>query len=257
MKKQQIISLAVGVAALSIACQGAFAACSDVTRAQLKAAAQLVKSDAAEQDLTRGLGNHMWVTMVDNTGKVCHIVNSAGEGQRSSQTWGISRAISIQKADTSALLSLNAVGSNPIQPWATGNLYLAAQPGGFLFGVQHSNPVDAHVAYAGSPAAYGTDQDPAKNKRIGGINVFGGGLPLYKGGKKIGAIGSSGDTSCTDQARAWRIRKALVASAGIDDANAASGDVVTFDNLATPELDGHPQCPAMPPSHPGLNGVKY
>jgi hypothetical protein len=45
------------------------------------------------------------------------------------------------------------------------------------------------------------------NHRIGGINVFGGGLGLYSAGKRaVGGIGVSGDTSCADHNIAWRIR---------------------------------------------------
>ena len=41
--------------------------------------------------------------------------------------------------------------------------------------------------------------------RIGGVNVFGGGLGLYNSkGVLIGAIGVSGDTSCADHNIAWR-----------------------------------------------------
>jgi hypothetical protein len=45
--------------------------------------------------------------------------------------------------------------------------------------------------------------------KIGGVNVFGGGLALYKDGVIIGALGVSGDTSCADHNIAWRARKAL------------------------------------------------
>jgi hypothetical protein len=45
--------------------------------------------------------------------------------------------------------------------------------------------------------------------RIGGVNVFGGGLALYYHGKKVGAIGVSGDTSCTDHVVAWKVRSLL------------------------------------------------
>lgn len=241
---------------LAFAGQNASATCADITRAQLRAAANFVKTTAAEQARTGGLQNHMWVTMVDETGKVCHVVNTAGLGQNSTVTWALSRLISAQKANTSASLSLNAVGSNSIQPWASGALYLAVQPvldpatglvsasvgdlQGSLFGVQHSNPVDASRAYAGSPATYGTKGDPLKNKRIGGINVFGGGLPLYKGLGKIGAIGVSGDTSCTDQAFAWRVREQLAATAGvntgaqIDAASAVTSEILDITNKLYP-----------------------
>lgn len=237
MKIQRKILFAVGVATLSFASQGTFAACSDITRAELVAAVGHVRAN--EKNITKGLRNHMWVTMVDRTGRVCHVVNSAGEGQRSGKTWGLSRVISAQKANTANGLSLD----NPFQAWASAEVYVAAQPGGFLYGVQHSNPIDADDAYAGSPANYGTANDPMINHRIGGVNVFGGGLPLYKDGGKIGAIGASGDTSCTDHAFAWRVREALHV-AGL--ADVGKDDVMDLDNPATPEVDGHPICPLMP-----------
>ena len=87
------------------------------------------------------------------------------------------------------------------------------QSGASLFGLQESNPVNPAVAYAGNPNRYGTKVDPMVGKRIGGVNVFGGGLALYSGNKKIGALGVSGDTSCRDHAFAWRIRDALAMKA--------------------------------------------
>jgi hypothetical protein len=46
--------------------------------------------------------------------------------------------------------------------------------------------------------------------RVGGVNVFGGGLALYNSrGQLIGAIGVSGDTSCADHNIAWRTRHYL------------------------------------------------
>jgi len=46
--------------------------------------------------------------------------------------------------------------------------------------------------------------------RIGGINVFGGGLALYDlRGEIIGGLGVSGDTSCADHNIAWRARREL------------------------------------------------
>jgi hypothetical protein len=47
-------------------------------------------------------------------------------------------------------------------------------------------------------------------RRIGGVNVFGGGLALYSAsGKLLGGLGVSGDTSCTDHIIAWKLRDAL------------------------------------------------
>jgi hypothetical protein len=46
--------------------------------------------------------------------------------------------------------------------------------------------------------------------RIGGVNVFGGGLALYDAsGTIVGAIGVSGDTSCADHNIAYRTRSTL------------------------------------------------
>ena len=62
---------------------------------------------------------------------------------------------------------------------STANLYSATQPGGSLFGLQDSNPVNQSVVYAGNAGStqnFGTTLDPMVGGRIGGINVFGGGL---------------------------------------------------------------------------------
>jgi hypothetical protein len=49
--------------------------------------------------------------------------------------------------------------------------------------------------------------------RVGGVNVFGGGLGLYKNynGTKVlvGGLGVSGDSSCADHNIAWRTRNLL------------------------------------------------
>ncbi|MGB0911108.1 MAG: heme-binding protein [Nitrospirales bacterium] len=69
------------------------------------------------------------------------------------------------------------------------------------------------MTYRGNANTFGTNNDPTtKGKnRIGGVTVFGGGLPLYHQvpGEVLGAIGVSGDSSCADHVIAWRIRHAL------------------------------------------------
>jgi len=189
------------VIAFGVASGQAMATCSDVNRANLLAIAKtVVKLDNG------GFHLPMWVTMVDETGKVCYVVNTAGSGANiSKQSWLLSRVISAQKANTANGLSIDGFAIS------TGILHSTAHENGSLFGLQFSNPVDPTAAYAGSPSLYGTPNDPLVGKRIGGVNVFGGGLALYKGGaaKKVGAIGVSGDTSCTDHVVAWKIRNAL------------------------------------------------
>jgi len=73
-----------------------------------------------------------------------------------------------------------------------------------------SNPVDTSAAYQGPSSNYGTANDPMVDSKIGGVNVFGGGLALYARNKVIvGGLGVSGDTSCTDHDVAWRVRRNL------------------------------------------------
>jgi uncharacterized protein GlcG (DUF336 family) len=159
-----------------------------------------------------GLGNNMWATVVDANGVVCLVVNTGGGGAGSVDSiWLGSRVISAQKANTANAFSLSTGSMGFAIALSTANLYTAVQPGGSLYGLQASNPVDTFVAYGGRVGRYGTGtQDPMVGKSIGGVNVFGGGLAIYSPtGQRLGAIGVSGDTSCTDHAVAWETRHAL------------------------------------------------
>lgn len=197
MKKK--LGLIVGSAMMALSAQGAMAACSDITPvlSGAVAAATTANTDA-------GYPLYFWITAVDESGKVCAVTTNGTPGALSGNSqWLGSRVISAQKANTANAFSLDNYAIS------TANLYTPVQPGGSLYGLQHSNPVDASRAYGGNPNTYGTNADYLKNKRIGGVNVFGGGLALYKNGRKVGAIGVSGDTSCADHAFAWAVRDAL------------------------------------------------
>jgi uncharacterized protein GlcG (DUF336 family) len=181
-----------------------------------------------------GLGFEMWATILDRNGKVIDVVFS---GERRDDQWPGSRAISAQKANTGNAFSLEGFALS------TANLFAAVQPGGSLFGLQESNPVDPRVAYAGPVSAYGTAHDPMIGRRIGGINVFGGGLGLYSSnGQLLGGLGVSGDTSCTDHIIAWKLRHSL----NLDNVPAGVDEDSNTDNIiyAEGELDGfeHPEC---------------
>jgi len=156
-----------------------------------------------------GLGNDLWATIVNRDGVVC-MVTFSGE-ERGSQ-WPGSRVISAQKATTANAFSLpkGAGGALPGLALSTANLYAAVQPGGSLFGLQFSLPVDPRVAYRGNPRNHGEPRDPMVGRRVGGIDVTGGGLGLYdRQGDLLGGLGVSGDTSCTDHVVAWKVRDAL------------------------------------------------
>lgn len=161
-----------------------------------------LKNIAPDQDANGGLGNHMWATVVDQDGKVCAVTFT---GETRIDQWPGSRVISAQKANTAASFNLPGGVGGTVDALSTANLWTQAQPGGSLFGLQFSNPVNPAVAYGGvsnagsDPKKYGTPQDPLVGRFIGGVNVFGGGLGLYNAdGQKVGAIGVSGDTSCAD-----------------------------------------------------------
>jgi len=148
-----------------------------------------------------GFNLEMWGTVVDRSGTVCAV---AMTGDTEGAQWPGSRVISAQKANTANAFSL------PGLALSTANLYSAVQPGGSLFGLQESNPVDTKVAYKGDAKKFGSKKDPMVGERIGGVNVFGGGLALYNAkGIIIGGIGVSGDSSCADHNIAWKTRASL------------------------------------------------
>ena len=102
-------------------------------------------------------------------------------------------------------------------------------------------PVDTGVAYGGDPANYGQGNDPMVGGRIGGVNVFGGGLALYNAsGTIVGGLGVSGDSSCADHNIAWRTRHNL----NLDYVpGGVSGDASRPDNIV---YDITPQAGQMP-----------
>src|SRR5204863_2445473 len=102
----------------------------------------------------------MWATVVNRDGIVCAV---AFTGANRGEQWPGSRIISAQKANTANAFSL------PGLALSTANLYTAVQPGGSLFGLQESNPVNTTVAYGGDPAALGQTNDPMVGGRIGGV----------------------------------------------------------------------------------------
>lgn len=253
MKQNRIVGL-VGAALMA----AAGAAVADGRGADGRGACQGMPShaelktalDAAVVAENSGFNLHMWATLVNRDGVVCAVAHS---GANRGAQWPGSRVISAQKANTANAFSL------PGLALSTANLYSAVQPGGSLYGLQHSNPVNTDAAYGGNSNQIGTPNDPMVGKKIGGVNVFGGGLGLYGSGPVlIGAVGVSGDTSCTDHAVAWRIR-ANLGKDHLSTVGGVAGDPTHPDNIV---LDiaaniggttggnglsvsgwGHPNCP--------------
>lgn len=227
------------------------------THAQLKKAVTAVVVDGG----SGGLANDMWVTSVNRDGVVCAVAFSGPD--RGAQ-WPGSRVISAQKAHTANAFSLPPGSRGKLYPGlslSTANIFSAVQPGGSLYGLQHSNPVDGSAAYSGDHSLAGQPGDPLVGKKVGGVNVFGGGLALYTEDDLIGAIGVSGDTSCTDHVVAWKIRDALELDrvpTGV--LPKPAGDNIIHDIVADKSASGfgHPTCTppataeakALPVTHP-------
>ncbi len=201
---------------------------------------------AARAQANGGFNLDMWGTIVNRDGVVCAV---AYTGSDRGQQWPGSRVISAQKANTANAFSL------PGLVLSTANLYSAVQPGGSLFGLQESNPVSTAVAYGGNSADYGEPNDPMVGNKIGGVNVFGGGLALYNSSRVlIGGLGVSGDSSCADHNIAWRTRRNLSLSfvPGGVSGDASRPDNIVFDITNAPGLGigvsaggwGHPACSA-------------
>lgn len=217
------------------------AACPAISHQQL---AQALKESvaAAGGPGNGGLDFHMWATVVGTSGEVCLVARSsdASKGNATlNDQWLLSRVISAQKANTALSLSTQNFALS------TANLYSAVQPGGSLFGLQHSNPVDTGVAYQGESEHFGTARDPLRKRRVGGVNVFGGGLALYAGGKLVGGLGVSGDSSCADHNVAWRVREGLGMGAANVPAGVAGADkdnILYLNAGEAPNGFKHPLC---------------
>lgn len=147
--------------------------------AQLRSAVQgVVRQGAAKNG---GLGNQEWAAVVNRDGVVCAIVFS---GTTRADQWPGSRVIAAEKASTANGLSGRDYALS------TANIFAASQPGQSLYSLATSASANPNAVF-GNPATFGTETDPMVGKAIGGVIVFGGGLPLYaQNGKLVGGTGA-------------------------------------------------------------------
>lgn len=260
--------VALSISSFSVPQRAAVAQAAAPDCAGLPSHAQLkeIVTSVVQKGGNGGLAFNMWATVVNRDGVVCAVAFS---GEQRGDQWPGSRIISAQKAHTANAFSQppDGPGGGPAGLFqglslSTANLFSAVQPGGSLYGLQHSNPIDAAAAYSGDHAAAGQPNDPLVGKKIGGVNVFGGGLALYTPDALIGGIGVSGDTSCTDHVVSWKMRDTLKLDHipnGV--LPKPLGDNIIHDTQAgtpSPSGFGHPVCvpPAvveaelLPVSHP-------
>jgi uncharacterized protein GlcG (DUF336 family) len=233
--------LLAGIAICSFAQQKPAQGCESVPEhGKLQSVLQSVVKQG--QNANTGLGNQEWAVVVNRDGIVCAVTFS---GPNRSVEWPGSRAIAAEKANTANALS------GPDFALSTANLYAPSQPGQSLYSLTTSAPPNSQAVYSGNPAQFGQAADPMVGKPIGGVIVFGGGLPLYDAkGKLVGGLGISGDTSCADHVVAWKVRHSL----GLDHVpmGVAPGQndnmILDFSNGQSASGFGHPSCKGGKPS---------
>lgn len=240
-----VLSLAIGA---GVPCWGQTPpSCSQLPDAgHLRSAVQaVVKQGSAKNG---GMGNQEWAVVVDRDGVVCAIVFS---GTTRSDEWPGSRVIAGSKASTANALS------SADYALSTANIFAASQPGQSLYSLATSAPPNPQAVF-GNPATFGTPNDPMVGKAIGGVIVFGGGLPLYtKQGKIVGGLGLSGDTSCTDHVIAWKVRHELQLDGVPMGPSPAHNDNMILDwkNGYSPSGFGHPSCKGGMPADSIINSL--
>jgi uncharacterized protein GlcG (DUF336 family) len=227
----------VGLTVLSVACQprdsrrhaagnqpsGSPACAGLPTADQLK---NSLKDAAIRYGDAGGLshGKFSWAAVVNRMGVFCAAATSTDDR---AAVWPGSRGIAIAKAFTANAFSSDTVAMS------TARLYTLSQPGHSLWSAANGNPLN--------PACLSTPDKPGTGvgQVCGGTIVFGGGVPLYKEGRRVGGLGVSGDTSCTDHEMAKRVRE----SARLTPAGGSGADDIIFIGSDPPSVFAHPLCP--------------
>jgi len=196
--------------------------CEDVPKA---ADLKKLLQDAPSQNGDAGglnYGKAMWGAVVNRDGELCALAVSTED---MAATWPGSRQIAIAKAFTA-----NAFSSDT-SPLSTARIYTLSQPGHSLWSIANGNPFNPQCM---GPA---NDTKTGIGKVCGGTIAFGGGLALYKGQTRVGALGVSGDTSCADHEIAKRVRQ----SAGLAP-NGLPSDDILYASVDGPSPFVHPLC---------------
>lgn len=168
-------------------------------------------------------GARMWGAIVNRDGEICSYVTSTTDP---TQVWPGSQAIAKAKAYTANAFSLDSLALS------TARLYTFTQPGHSLWSLGQSNLWEP--AFAAPPTGHGG----GLRQIAGGLIFFGGGVPLYRDGKIIGALGISGDTSCADHEIAKRARTQL----GLNPPGGPLADDITYSSTDGPSVFTHPLC---------------
>lgn len=233
MKKT--LTTAVMMLGTSFAASSMATTCDELpTYSEMKTALKTVVSGGPTAN--GGFGMPMWVALIDTTGKVCALVNEMSDtGTDITQEASLGhRIFAIHKANTANAFSHSRIAI------ASASLYNAFQPGGALDS-DASNIINNNLnPYWGNTARFGTEKDPLIGERVGGATGLGGGLALFNNQKKkVGAIGVSGDTVCTDHVVAWKIREMLKDGA-YTGANVPFGVSAAFNDMMVQDIKPNP-----------------
>ncbi len=168
-------------------------------------------------------GERMWAAVVNRAGEICAYTTSTDDP---TQVWPGSQAIAKAKAYTANAFSLDTLALS------TAQLYTFTQPGHSLWSLGQSNLYNAHLLLP--PGQRGGD----RNQIAGGLIFFGGGVALYQGGRIVGGLGVSGDTSCADHEIAKRVRDL----GGFNPPGGPLADDITYAPPDPPSVFAHPKC---------------
>lgn len=168
-------------------------------------------------------GAKMWAAVVNRDGAVCAYTTSTSDP---TQVWPGSQAIAKSKAYTANAFSLDDLALS------TARLYTFTQPNHSLWSLGQSNLFNPQFL------APTSGQNGGQNEIAGGLIFFGGGVPLYRNGKIIGALGISGDTSCADHEIAKRVRDL----ANLNPPGGALVDDIVYSGPDAPSVFAHPVC---------------
>jgi uncharacterized protein GlcG (DUF336 family) len=235
MKMFRLLTPALVLVGAAFATSAMATTCADLPKAAVLK--RLLMQVATGPEANAGFGMPVWATLLNTKGEVCAVVHSLDDtapGFDVTQEMSMGhRIFAIHKANTANAFSHSKIAI------ASASLYSAFQPGGAL-DTDASTIATPVGIFNGDTATFGTPQDPLIGKRLGGASGLGGGLALFnKNHKKVGAIGVSGDTVCTDHVIAWKIREKLARGA-YTGANVPFGIAADFTDKMVQDIKPNP-----------------
>ena len=169
-------------------------------------------------------GERMWGAVVNRSGELCTYATSTDDP---SQVWPGSQAIAKSKAYTANAFSLDTLALS------TARLYTFTQPGHSLWSLGQSNLFEPKFLAppSGQGGGQGTDYRRADL-------LWRRGAVVRRGGKIIGGLGISGDTSCADHEISKRVRNL----ADLNPPGGATADDITYSAPDGASVFTHPLC---------------